>query len=839
MHLENEVDSQVNMLLKNGIVEKSDSPYNNPLVLLRKKNGKLRICVDFRELNAVTKREMYPLPNASDLFDRLSGQEYFTTIDLSKGYYQIKLDENSQEKTAFSTSQGHFKFTRLPFGLTSAPAAFQSAIENILSEEKYHKCAVYIDDIIIYGKSRKEHDYNLLVILNKLLNAGVKLSKEKFQFCKRKIKYLGHIISSKGIEKDPEKLIKLENWPRPTTMKELNSFLGFANYYRKFVRDFSQIASPLEKLVKKDKRARQVKLSWSDAQESSFIRLKNALKNAPLLHPANANDTFLLDVDASKFAIGGVLSQIDQNGVEKPVYFASNKLSQAEQHYCATRRELLSVVRYVKFFHHYLAGKRFIVRTDHKSLTWLMKWKTPPSSQYFRWLSILQEYDFSIIHRDGKDHLNADALSRLPFCKQCKVEHINAVNHDDKHRTIDDKDLIKLTENLHRQFCHIGRKNLTTYLSSVYKNKNLGKICKNVCDRCIVCLKRKATKSIKTTKGSLSAKESFQKMFMDIAGPLPNCDGYRYILVFIDSFSNFPVLCPLKSLETNEVAANLMNNWISNFGAPRQIHSDNALYFSGPEMKRIYQNFDIIHTTSAPYYPKGNGKVERSIRTIKDMLFCLYTEGNKSWVENLKRVEMTLRGVAFDSYGVTPFEYIFGNKMRITNFKEQLEISEGATNRIIDILQENQINVPQDVKINPGDYIMTKIFPIQKSILLPRYDGPFKVIQVKSNGKHILAKGRFGEEIRRNIEHVKKLHFSPSTQTSSQIYFAKPNIVNTHSSTINSPPTAPSQHPAPPTVQIPPNSVQQPDRITKSRYPKRVRILPQRYGFNNPEEEGV
>ncbi|MEL6562292.1 MAG: reverse transcriptase domain-containing protein, partial [Bacteroidota bacterium] len=499
----------MNNLLKNKIIEKSDSPYNNPLVLLRKKNGTLRMCVDFRELNAITKREMYPLPNASDLFDRLSGQQYFTTIDLSKGYYQIKLDKMSQEKTAFSTSQGHFKFTRLPFGLTSAPAAFQSAIETILAKEKYHNCAVYIDDIIIYGRTRKEHDYNLLVILNKLMNAGVKLSKEKFQFCKQKIRYLGHIISSKGIEKDPEKLVKLENWPRPKTMKELNSFLGFANYYRKFVRNFSQIASPLEKLVKKDKSSRQMKLVWSKEQESAFIQLKNSLNNAPLLHPANASDTFLLDVDASKVAIGGVLSQIDANGTEKPVYFASNKLSQAEQHYCATRRELLAVVKYVQFFHHYLVGKRFVIRTDHKSLTWLMKWKTPPSSQYFRWLSILQEYEFSIVHRDGKSHLNADALSRLPYCKQCKVEHVNAVNHDEMKNSISNEDLTKLVEKIHRQFSHIGANNLTAYLSGAYNNKNLVKICKNVCNRCIVCLKRKSIKSIQTNKGSLAAKETF------------------------------------------------------------------------------------------------------------------------------------------------------------------------------------------------------------------------------------------------------------------------------------------------------------------------------------------
>jgi len=301
----------------------------------------------------------------------------------------------------------------------------------------------------------------------------------------------------------------VRNWPTPTTMKELNSFLGFANYYRKFVKSFSDIAYPLEELAKKDKSSQRIKLTWNDIEERSFNKLKDALTSATVLHTPNENDTFLLDVDASLFAIGAVLSQIDSNGVERPVYFASNKLSAAEKNYCTTRRELLAVVRYVKFFHHYLVGKKFLIRTDHRSLSWLLKWKVPSSSQYFRWIAILQEYSFDIVHREGRSHCNADALSRLEFCKQCKSDHVNAVSKSIKRLDEENTDMNKvylLVDQSHSFLGHIGSNNLFLYLSKHIKCSNLRKVCKEVCSKCLICLKRKSKKSMKIFPSSLLSK---------------------------------------------------------------------------------------------------------------------------------------------------------------------------------------------------------------------------------------------------------------------------------------------------------------------------------------------
>ena len=227
--------------------------FSNPLVLDKKKNGKLRLCVDFRKLNEISEREIYPIPDGQELFDKLGGNEFFTTIDLAKGYYQIELDESSQRKTAFSTSSGHYHFKRMPFGLNSAPASFQAALEYILSKQKNRICCIYIDDIIIFGRTKTEHDKNLLEVLAQLNKFGVKLSKEKLNFCKKRVKFLGHEISAKGVSTDPDKVKAVKDWPRPETMKELNSFLGFINYYRKFIRNFSFIVEPLERIAKKEK----------------------------------------------------------------------------------------------------------------------------------------------------------------------------------------------------------------------------------------------------------------------------------------------------------------------------------------------------------------------------------------------------------------------------------------------------------------------------------------------------------------------------------------------------------------------------------------------------------
>ena len=303
----------------------------------------------------------------------------------------------------------------MPFGLCNAPATFQRLMDLILAGVQWSTCLVYIDDIVIPGKTPGEHMCNLRVVLQKLREAGLRLKPSKCSFFQRQVSYLGHIVSREGVATDPAKTEKVAAWPCPTSVTEVQRFLGLASYYRRFIRNFAEIAKPLHRLTEKTQDFR-----WTDQCDNAFRELKQRLTSAPILAFPDFSQPFILDTDASQTGIGAVLSQV-QEGQERVVAYASRTLSKAERRYCVTRRELLAVVTYVQHFRHYLLGRRFELRTDHGSLTWLLGFKEP-EGQLARWLERLQEFDFKIIHRRGKQHGNADALSRRP-CQQCGLTH--------------------------------------------------------------------------------------------------------------------------------------------------------------------------------------------------------------------------------------------------------------------------------------------------------------------------------------------------------------------------------------------------------------------------------
>lgn len=432
--LEEKVDKLVDELLAHDIIRPSESPWNSPIVIVAKKNGDIRLCVDYRRLNSVTKRAVFPIPATQQLLDCLSGSSYFSTLDLSQGYHQVLMDDDDIQKTAFATRRGQFEYKRMPFGLSTAPATFQRLMHIVLRQENWTKCLIYLDDILIFGRDVDEHLSRLRSVLQRIREAGLKLSPSKCFFLQRKVQYLGHIISSKGIQTDPQKIEKVKNWPTPKTVKELKSFLGFCGYYRRFIQNYSEITRPLDTLCcedaakdTKDKRkAKEITSKWSPVHEQSFNTLKLALISAPVLSYPKENGEFILDTDASGKGIGAVLSQI-QEDQERVVAYASRRLTKAERRYCVTRKELLAVYYFVKYFRHYLFGRPFKVRTDHKALLWMLNWKKPNTSQYCLWKAELEMYDMEVIHRPGIIHTNADALSRLPQCHQCSIKHDNPV----------------------------------------------------------------------------------------------------------------------------------------------------------------------------------------------------------------------------------------------------------------------------------------------------------------------------------------------------------------------------------------------------------------------------
>ena len=410
-----EVQELLTGMLKNKVIQPSNSPWASPVVLVRKKDGSLRFCVDYRKLNEVTRKDAYPLPRIDDTLNTLAGSQWFTTLDLISGYWQVQVAKSDKEKTAFCTTEGLYEFNVMPFGLCNAPATFQRLMDLVLAGLQWSDCLVYLDDVIIMGRSFEEHLTNLQAVFERLRQAGLKLKPKKCVFFQRKVSYLGHVVSQDGVSADPKKIEKVANWPVPQSSKDVQRFVGFASYYRKFVKDFAEIARPLHKLTE-----RGAAFLWTGDCQRAFEKLRQALITAPVLAFPDYNKPFILDTDASDTGIGAVLSQLDAKGRERVIAYASRTLSKPERQYCVTRRELLAVVYFVRQFKLFLAGQSFTLRTDHGALTWLMNFKDP-EGQTARWLESLQQYNFKIVHRQGRLHTNADALSRLP-CSQCKRE---------------------------------------------------------------------------------------------------------------------------------------------------------------------------------------------------------------------------------------------------------------------------------------------------------------------------------------------------------------------------------------------------------------------------------
>ena len=411
VHMNKEVDQQIDNMLKEKVIKPSKSPWSSSIVMVKKKDGSNRFCVDYRKLNDVTIKDAYPLPRIDESLDQLAGSKWFSCLDLNAGYWQVETDPQDREKTAFTSRKGLFEFTVMPFGLCNAPATFERLMETVLAGLHWQICLIYLDDVIVTGKTFQDMVNNLGQVFERFLQAGLKLKARKCTLFFRQVEFLGHVISEEGIKTDPRKTECVEKWPTPKNVHEVRAFLGLCGYYRKFVYKFSEIARPLYKLTE-----RKSPFVWSEECTKAFQTLKKRLVEAPILAHPDFTKPFILDVDACDRSIGAVLSQKTELG-ERVIAYGNKTLTKSEQHYCVTRKELLALVYFVKYFRHYLYGKKFLVRTDHGSLRWLMNFKNP-EGQVARWIEFLSAFHMDIEHRPGRSHGNEDGVSRIP-CKQC------------------------------------------------------------------------------------------------------------------------------------------------------------------------------------------------------------------------------------------------------------------------------------------------------------------------------------------------------------------------------------------------------------------------------------
>jgi len=436
MALKPVVDEEIRTMLENGVIRPSRSPYNSPIIVVPKKmdasgKPKHRLVYDYKKLNAITKADRYPIPDINELLANLGKNQFFSTIDLKSGFHQILLKESDKEKTAFSVNNGKFEFNRLPFGLKNAPAIFQRALDDILRDHIGVRCYVYIDDIVIFAKTKEEHFQNLEIVFRTLLDANLKVQVDKCEFLKEELEFLGFIVSKDGLKTNPKKVKAIAHYPVPTNLKELRSFLGLSGYYRRFIRDYAKIAKPLTNLLRGEEgrisksQSKKKPITLDENALEAFNKLRNTLvSNEVMLAFPDFEKDFQLTTDASNFALGAVLAQND-----KPITFLSRSLNKTEESYAANEKEMLAIIWALGSLRNYLYGsKKVIIHTDHQPLTYALSNKNT-NSKLKRWKSILEEYNYELKYMPGKSNIVADALSRI---QATNINSLTPTMHSDE-----------------------------------------------------------------------------------------------------------------------------------------------------------------------------------------------------------------------------------------------------------------------------------------------------------------------------------------------------------------------------------------------------------------------
>ncbi|UYV72403.1 K02A2.6-like [Cordylochernes scorpioides] len=671
--MRNAIEKELENLEAQGVITKIErSDWATPIVPIMKKNGHVRICGDFKiTLNPVLKIDQYPLPKIEDIFAILGRGINFSKIDLSQAYLQLELDENSKEMAVINTHKGLYRYNRLPFGIASAPAIWQRIIEQILSG--IPGTLVYLDDILITGESEADHLRNLEAVLNRLNNYGLKANREKCNFFQESLEYCGHVIDKMGLHKTNDKIRAVLDAPKPLNVTQLRAFLGLVTYYHKFIRNAADVLSPLYALLKKG-----TKWHWSTECRKAFREIKEIISSDQILIAYDPKLPIRLSCDSSSYGLGAVLSQIDVDGNERPIYFISRTLSQAEKKYSQIDKECLSIIWALKKFNNYLFGRKFELITDNKPLHHILNPKREISSNMSarlqRWALILSSYNFTIECRKTGDHGNADGLSRLPLeqCEEMEEDAVNTVH------------MIKQCEELPLTSSHIRRESCKdSILKIVYQNTLYGWKDKPsntellsfylrreeltveqgillLGTRVVIPRKFRAKIKAELHQGHLGVVKmkalarnfiwwpGIDREIEEITRVCRECNinnhtlkqesvhrwesaptpwyrihldfagpfMNRMFLIVIDSYSKWPEVIIMNSTTTGNTIR-VLRDLFSRYGIPDQVVTDNGPQFVSEEMKYFFKSNGVHHLRSAPYFPATNGLAERFVQTLK------------------------------------------------------------------------------------------------------------------------------------------------------------------------------------------------------------------------------
>lgn len=698
-----ELKRQLLELEEKGWITPAVSSFGAGVLLVKKKDGTMRLCVDYRALNKATVKDVFPLPRIDDVFDQMRNARYFSKLDMQQGYHQMRVKPADVHKTAFRTRFGNWSWLVMPFGLCNAPASWQRLMQVTL-EGLETFCAVYLDDIAIWSATAEQHVDHVRTVLQRLRQRKIFAKMKKCVFMQPSMDYLGHVISGDGVAMDPSKVRSIQDWPAPADSRQLRSFLGLAGYYRRFCKGFSALAAPLTLLLGK-----AIPWRWERAERSAFDAVKRAIASAPVLKPFDPDLPTEVTVDASEFAVGAVLHQ-GKHPHMHPVAFESRKMTPAEQRYPVHEQEALALVHALKIWRHYLMGRPFKVKTDNWALKYL-KTQSTLSSRQARWLYLLEEFDFELEHIPGRTNVVADALSRRPdlrmcamLCTQQVAVYAAALLQDVlEHRQQDaayqelhekaqsrsapesviigaddllywrppdaDHSRLYVPEGLRERILfeahdppvmgHLGMDKTLERVSRRFYWPRLEQSVREYVKSCEACQRNKA--SNQPPAGLLQPlpipSRRWESVSMDFVMPLPTTKaGHDGMFVVVDRLSKRIHISPCSvNITAPETARLFFDSIFRHHGLPKEIVSDRDSKFTSNFWQALWKLTATKLNLSSPYHPQTDGQTERANRVIEDMLRAYVSFNLDDWDEHLTAVEFAYNNSQQASTRQTPF----------------------------------------------------------------------------------------------------------------------------------------------------------------------------------------